>query len=464
MKKYILLALFALGSGTSFADSCSQNTPCLDVMKDLPQEIRGPDDYMKLIKMAFACVGWPMNITDELLKKEYVNLPDPKTKVRDIIAKRAADSAKNGTPDFIKPCLEAVPECSPPAPCFDKMQNIENPEITGPKNYSDILTDAYVSIGRVPPAPAILEKEYTDIKGAKDTWADVIKTGASSIIKEIIPSLNRIKPCSSAKPCFSKMQNIENPEITGGKNYSDILTDAYVSIGRVPPAPAILEKEYTDIKGAKDTWADVIKTGAPSIIQDIIPCLNRIKPCSSAKPCFSKMKNIENPQITGPKNYSDILTDAYLSIGRVPPAPAILEKEYRDIKGAKNTWADVIKTGAPSIIQDIIPCLNRIKPCSSANPCTSTIKPCTPVTPCLSKMNGIMMQIRNAKSYVELIKMAFACVGWPMNISDANLEKEYLNLKGPKSTVKDILAIRSADSAKNGKPDRIKPCLEAVKG
>jgi hypothetical protein len=176
------------------------------------------------------------------------------------------------------------------------------------------------------------------------------------------------------------------------------------------------------------------------------------------------MKNIENPQITGPKNYSDILTDAYLSIGRVPPAPAILEKEYRDIKGAKNTWADVIKTGAPSIIQDIIPCLNRIKPCSSANPCTSTIKPCTPVTPCLSKMNGIMMQIRNAKSYVELIKMAFACVGWPMNISDANLEKEYLNLKGPKSTVKDILAIRSADSAKNGKPDRIKPCLEAVKG
>jgi hypothetical protein len=79
-------------------------------------------------------------------------------------------------------------------------------------------------------------------------------------------------------------------------------------------------------------------------------------------------------------------------------------------------------------------------------------------------MNGIMMQIRNAKSYVELIKMAFACVGWPMNISDANLEKEYLNLKGPKSTVKDILAIRSADSAKNGKPDRIKPCLEAVKG
>jgi hypothetical protein len=244
-------------------------------MVNIPMQIRNADDYARIMNAAFVCAGIGMSI--EQLKKQYLDLPNPKKTVKDILAIRAAYNAKNGGLDALKPCLEAVPDCSRNKPCFDKMKNTQNPEITGPKNYSTIVYDAYLCSGLFPPSLESLEKEYNTSSTPPYTWADArSSTGGPGIISDLRPCLKRIPPCSQQTPCLSKMKGIKM-EIRDNLDYLAGMNAAFECMNWdwQRRRDELLQTQYPNLSDPKKTWADIISKRAKS--DPIIPCLKAIK-------------------------------------------------------------------------------------------------------------------------------------------------------------------------------------------
>ncbi len=446
------MALFALGSGTSFANECAAPGPCLNIMEQYakeklakkldPEEITNANDYAIGINFARLC-ALKKEVSETALENKYTNsLQNPKSRWIHIIMKKRENDPRDPT----IPCLKKINRCSADKPCLDKMEQyadeklakkLDPEKITDESDYAIGINFSRICAGKAPIEAYLLEKKYREKLSDQKTWADIINIKANKNAKDsVIPCLKEIRTCTADKPCLEKMSTIPQA-IKNQKDYVAGASLAYLCAGLPPPPDSELAKEY---KGQK-TWSKIAQGRKPD--DPIIPCLNAIKVCSSKSPCLDTMKNVD-AEITTAADYAKGMETAFKDCigGTNAPTKEVLIKGYAAIPGPKNTWADIVKTRKAG--DPIIPCLNAIP------------EFCDKKRPCLYKMGRILPQIKTQEDYAKGMETAFKdCIGGANAPTAAQLKTAYNAIPGPKNTWADIVKTRKAG-------DPIIPCLKAI--